>query len=80
MLKPLNKRIIVKPDEAETVTKSGIILAEAKEKPMTGTVVVGNSVTGVGARVLFSRFGYDEFEYNGETLYLVSENTILAIL
>ena len=39
-VKPLEDRILIKPIEAETKTKSGIFLPEsAKEKPMQGTVV-----------------------------------------
>ena len=39
-VRPLEDRVLVKPTEAETKTKSGIYLPEsATEKPMTGTVV-----------------------------------------
>ena len=39
-LKPLGDRVIVKQDEAEETTASGLYLAtEAKEKPQTGTVL-----------------------------------------
>lgn len=39
-LKPLGDRVIVKADEAETTTASGLYLAsDAKEKPQTGVVV-----------------------------------------
>lgn len=86
-LKPLNNRILVKPDSAEEKTESGIILAkETKEKPTTGTVVIG--VTSVklgdtpiskGDKVLFSKFGYDEVVINKETLYVISEQNILGI-
>lgn len=39
-LKPLHDRIIVKPLEAEEMTKGGIVLPEtAKEKPQEGKVV-----------------------------------------
>ena len=39
-LKPLGDRVIVKADEAETQTASGLYLAsDEKEKPQTGTVI-----------------------------------------
>ena len=39
-LKPLGDRVIIKQDEAEETTASGLYLAtEAKEKPQTGTVL-----------------------------------------
>ena len=39
-LKPLGDRVIVKQDEAEETTASGLFLAtEAKEKPQSGTVL-----------------------------------------
>ena len=46
-LKPLGDRVIVKADEAEAQTASGLYLAtEAKEKPTTGIVVaVGEAYT-----------------------------------
>ena len=43
-LRPLHDRILVKPAEAEEVTKGGIIIPDtAKEKPQQGEVIeVGN--------------------------------------
>ena len=39
-LKPLGDRVIVKADEAESTTASGLYLAsETKKKPQTGVVV-----------------------------------------
>ena len=38
-LKPLGDRVILKQDEAEVTTASGLFLAsDAKEKPQTGTM------------------------------------------
>lgn len=79
MLKPLNNRIVVRPDVIEEKVVSGIILPSEKEKPVTGIVVQGNDVVTEGERVVFSRFGYDEVKLDGETLYVVSESLILAV-
>ena len=64
-LKPLGDRLIVKQAEAETQTKSGIILADsAKEKPQKGTVLaVGEGrFNDAGERLVSygtSSYGYD---------------------
>ena len=80
MFKPLNDRILVRPDESHEKVVSGIIIAEEhKEKPFVGTVVVGGSKVSVGDRVAFSRFGYDEIEINNVVHYVISEATILGI-
>ena len=39
-VQPLEDRVLVKPDEAETMTASGLYLPESsKEKPIQGVVV-----------------------------------------
>ncbi|MHC4988966.1 MAG: co-chaperone GroES, partial [Planctomycetota bacterium] len=39
-LKPMEDRVVVKPQEAEEKTAGGIVLPDsAKEKPLMGTVV-----------------------------------------
>jgi chaperonin GroES len=39
-LKPLDDRIVVKPNEAEQTTASGLVIPDtAKEKPQQGTVL-----------------------------------------
>ena len=70
-----------------------IILPESmtKEKSAQGKVLAvgdGKYVDGkltpvrmkVGDIVVFSKYGYDEIEQNGEELYLVKEESILAII
>ncbi len=80
MLTPLDNRILVKPDEKETKSKSGIILADTSvEKPTTGVVLIGNSDINKGQRVLFSKFGYDECVIDDEILYIISQPNVLGI-
>lgn len=85
MLRPTNNRVLVRPDEKETVTESGIVLPEnVVEKPLSGTVISISThrelaPVQVGEHILFSRYGYDETKASGETLYLVSESSILAV-
>ena len=83
MFKPLHGRVIVRPDKQkqEEVTPHGIIIPNKKrEKPVTGTVIVGGEVVKKGDNVIFSAFGYDEATLDGEMLYIVSEDLILAII
>jgi len=80
MFKPLNNRILVKPTELPNETSSGIMLGDPKEKPVTGTVVVGNDIIKKGDNILFSKFGFDEFEIDNVVHYVVSETNILGIL
>jgi chaperonin GroES len=90
---PLGERVLVKPIASETTTSFGIIIPDSiKEKPETGVVVaVGpgkkseNGSThpmsvGVGDKVMFSKYGFDEIKVAGETYYLINESNILAIL
>ena len=45
-IKPLEDRIVVKANEAETTTASGLVIPDtAKEKPQEGTVVAAVSYT-----------------------------------
>lgn len=91
-LKPLGERVLVKPIEEKSETKSGIILpSTAKEKPQEGEVLAtgeGKYIEGKlvplsvkkGDRILFSRYGGDEIKIDGEELKFLSESDILAII
>jgi chaperonin GroES len=70
-----------------------IILPESmtKEKSAQGKVLAigeGKWVDGrlvpiqvkVGDTIIFSKYGYDEVEQNGEEFYLIKEDNILAII
>ncbi|MBN1456924.1 MAG: co-chaperone GroES, partial [Sedimentisphaerales bacterium] len=43
-LKPLDDRVVIKPNQAEDVTAGGIVLPDsAKEKPLMGKIIaIGN--------------------------------------
>ena len=82
-LKPLGDRVIVKQDEAEETTASGLYLAtEAKEKPQSGTVLAvgdgkldkdGNLVpvpVKVGDKVVYGKFGGTEINVEGEDVLI----------
>ena len=79
MFKPLNQRVLIRPDAAEEVTASGIILAGKKEKPATGEIIVGCDIAPKGSKVLFSKFAYDEVTLDKTLYYLVAETSLLGI-
>ena len=92
MLKPLSDRVIVKMEEAEETTKSGIILSSgSKEKPQIAVVVEvgpGEMIDGKlskmevkkGDKVVVSKYAGTEIKYEGEDLVIVSQSDILAII
>ncbi len=78
-LKPLADRVLVKPDEAEQKTASGLYIASnAQEKPQRGTIVaVGAGKVNdkgeripmdvkVGDDVIYGKFGGNEVKVDGE--------------
>ena len=92
-IKPLEDRILVRPEEGEEMTASGIVIPDtAKEKPQEGTVLaVGpgkRSDSGElipvdvkdGDRVIYSKYGGTEIKVEGEDLLILSSRDVLAIL
>lgn len=91
-LKPLGDRLIIKQDEAEMTTASGLFIAkETKEKPQTGVVLAvgegkldnnGNMVkvpVSVGDRVIYGKFGGTEVEVDGETVLILRADDVYAV-
>ena len=92
-IKPLEDRILVRPDEGEETTASGIVIPDtAKEKPSEGTILaVGpgkRSDTGdiipmdvsEGDKVVYSKYGGTEIKIDGEDLLILSARDVLAIV
>jgi chaperonin GroES len=93
-LKPLEDRLVVKPNEAEQTTASGLVIPDtAKEKPQQGEVLaVGtgkrSEQTGevipldvkVGDTVLYSKYGGTEVTVDGDDLLVLSARDVLAIV
>src|SRR5919206_3432212 len=91
-LQPLEDRIVVRPNEAEETTISGIVIPDtAKEKPQQGEVLaVGPGKraenTGelipvdikVGDTVLYSKYGGTEVTIDGEDLLVLNGRDVLA--
>ena len=85
---PLADRVIVKQEEAETTTASGIIIPDnAQEKPQKGKIVaIGkgtkeNPITvKVGDTVLYGKYAGTELKYEEEDYLIMKESDILAII
>jgi chaperonin GroES len=90
-LQPLDDRIVVRPNEAEERTASGLVIPDtAKEKPQQGEVLA----VGPGRRadsgelipldikpgdtVLYSKYGGTEVTVDGEDLLVLSGRDVLA--
>jgi chaperonin GroES len=93
-LKPLDDRIVVKPNEAETQTASGLVIPDtAKEKPQQGSVLAvgpgkraestGDLIPlgiSVGDTVLYSKYGGTEVTVGGDDLLVLNARDVLAIV
>jgi len=92
-LRPLGGNILVKRVEAETKTKSGILLPDsAKEKPKRGTILAlgdgkvlengdkAKFTVKKGDEVLFTSYAGTELKIDGEEVLIMSEDDILAVV
>ena len=93
-LKPLEDRIVVKPNEAETQTASGLVIPDtAKEKPQQGKVLAvgpGKRAENTGElipldikegqTVLYSKYGGTEVTVEGKDLLILSSRDVLAVV
>jgi chaperonin GroES len=93
-IKPLEDKILVQANEAETTTASGLVIPDtAKEKPQEGTVVaVGPGRwdedgekripldVSTGDVVIYSKYGGTEIKYDGEEYLILSARDVLAVV
>ena len=92
-VKPLEDRVLVKPDEAETKTASGIYLPEAsKERPIQGKVVAAGPgklldngqrakmSVGKGDTVVYSKYAGNEIEIKGAKHLILRESELLGVI
>ena len=86
--KILAGKVLVKPNEAEAKTASGIIIPDsAKEKPRQGKVVLAGAAkkdeemeVKKGDEVLYGKYSGQELTIDGEDYLLISQSDILFIL
>ena len=91
-IKPLGDRVVIKKLEAETTTKSGIVLTgSAKEQPQEaevvaigpGAVVDGNRIpmeVAVGNKVLYSKYAGTDVKVDGQEYIILKQDDTLAIV
>ncbi len=92
-IKPLEDRVLVQINEAETTTASGLVIPDsAKEKPQEATVIAVGPGRWAddderipmdvkeGDVVIFSKYGGTELKYQGEEFLLLSQRDILAVI
>lgn len=92
-IKPLHDRVLIKPLDAETVTKSGIVIPDnAAEKPITGKVLA----VGIGKKtedgkvlamavqegdtVMYGKYVGQTVKVDGQELIVVREEDLIAIV
>jgi chaperonin GroES len=92
-LKPIRDRIVIKLLEAETVTKSGLVIPDAAaEKPSQGEVLAAGGgrviedgtvvpmVIKEGDRVLFSKHAGQTVKIDGQEYHILREDDVMAIV
>jgi chaperonin GroES len=92
-LNPLHDRVVVKRENADTKTASGLIIPDnATEKPDQGTVVAvgpgkrnpnGDVIpmsVNVNDRVLFGKFAGQQVKIKGEEVLILTEEEIYAVI
>ena len=92
-VKPLEDRVLVKPDEAETMTASGLYLPESsKEKPIQGVVVStgpgklldngqrAKMSVKKGDLVVYSQYAGNEVEIKGTSHLILRETELLGVI
>ncbi len=92
-VRPLDDRVVVRPEEAEEKTKGGIVLPDAaKQKPQRGEVIavgIGKLLEDgtraplsvkVGDRVIYGKYAGAEIKIDGVEHTILRESEILAVL
>ena len=91
--KPIRDRIIIRLLEAETATKSGIIIPDAaQEKPSQGEVLAAGpgrvtedgtlvpTQVKAGDRVLFGKHAGTPIKVDGKEYHILKEDDVMAIV
>lgn len=92
-LRPLGDRVLVKPDQAEEKTASGLYISKgAQEKPQRGTVIAvgagkldddGDRIpvdVKVGDVIIYGKYGGNEIKIDGEDYLLMRDSDIYAVV
>lgn len=92
-IRPLHDRVVIRRMEEEKTSAGGIVIPDsAAEKPVRGEVIAaGNGKTlengdkrpldvKVGDHVLFGKYTGTEIKVEGETLLVMREDDIVAVI
>lgn len=82
-LKPLQDRVVARKEQPMEVTKSGILLGEAKEAPAYAVVEsVGPDVKLVkkGDKIVYKNYSTTDVKLDDQDYIIVKEEDILATL
>lgn len=82
-LKAVGKRIIIRQNQAESTTASGLVIPDAaQEKPQEGVVVSVGDVEDVkvGDTVVFSKYGGTQVTHQGENLVICEIKDVLGVV
>ncbi len=92
-IRPLHDRVVVRRNEEETTTASGIVLpGSAAEKPTQGVVVAAGKGrilqsgevqpmdVKAGDTVLFGQYAGNTVKVDGEELLIMNESDILGVM
>ncbi len=85
-VKPLQDRVLIKVEEAETVTASGLYIPDtAQEKTQTGTVVaIGDNkekiTVKVGDKVMYDKYAGTNVSIDDVDHLIVKGTDILAVV
>jgi len=92
-IRPLDDRVVVRPEEAEEKTPGGIVLPDtAKEKPARGQVIAvgpGKLLESgkraplglkVGNRVIYGKYSGSEVKIDGVVHNILRESEVLGVI
>jgi chaperonin GroES len=91
-IKPLGDRVVIKPEEADEQTESGLYIPDtAQEKPQRGSVTAvgpgrvenGNKIemsVSTGDKVLYSKYAGTEITIDDQEYLIVRESDILGTI
>lgn len=83
MIKALGTKVIVKEDEIENKTTTGIILTNPKEKATMGIVISSGDkceMIKTGDKVLFSKYSGSNITFENEKYLSIEEKDLLGII
>ena len=84
-IRPIGDRLLIKTEEQEAITSSGIIIPEsAKGKPQRGIVITISETADIkikkGDKIMFGKFAGTEVEMDKQKYLIINITDVLAVL